>query len=154
MLDNPVAAGVSRISLMNLSTDKTVENQIVLEIYDGDHRIQVEFDDLKELYDVVEREPDAMVSYFRNNLFDSPEMSDPEDALLKMAAVSGDEGLVTVPPEEDDEKLFSLMTTVFQKVAEKNRSSSNKQADSLKPDENFLQSLVQEQQNGNNPPRR
>lgn len=141
-MSNPVAAGVSRISLLNLSDEQTVETQVVLEVYDGDHRIQVEFEDLDQLYEVVERKPAELIDYFKNNLFDSPEMGDPEDALLKMAATSGDEGLVTVPPEDDDEKLFSVMTTIFQKVAELSGDAESK--DEITGENGFIQSLVRE----------
>jgi hypothetical protein len=127
---------------MNLTEEETIEDQVVLEVYDGDNRIQVEFDSLDQLYDVVERDPAGMIEYFENNLFDSPEMSDPEDALLKMASTSGDEGLVTVPPEGDDEKLFSVMTTIFQKVAERSGNTGNGSSAS----DGFLQSIVRDQE--------
>ncbi len=141
-MGNPVAAGVSKISLMNLTGDEIIESQIVLEVYDGNNRIQVEFDDLNELYNVVERKPEDLINYFKNNLFDSPDTDDPEDALLKMAATSGDEGLVTVPPERDDEKLFGVMTTIFQKIAE--RSDSDGHGSS--PTDGFLQSMLRDQE--------
>lgn len=150
-MGNPVAAGISRISLMNLTEESTVETQIVLEVYDGDNRIQIEFEDLDELYDVVERSPSDMLKYFRNNLFDSPDMDDPEDALLKMAATSGDDGLVTVPPEDDDEELFTVMTTIFQKVAENSGQSGNGQADPYMEEGDFLQSLVRDNQGEEDP---
>lgn len=120
-----------------------METQVVLEVYDGDNRIQVEFEDIEKLREVVKLEPEKMIEYFENNLFDSPEMNDPEDALLKMAAASGDEGLVTVPPEDDDEALFDLMTTIFQKVAE---SSGEDDADAS-GENGFIQSLVRDQDN-------
>jgi len=144
-MGNPVAAGVSRISLINLTDDQTVETQVVLEVYDGENRIQVEFDTLEHLYEVVGFERDEMLDYFENNLFDSPDMDDPEDALLKMAATSGDEGLVTVPPEDDDEKLFDLMTAIFQKIAENDDESAMNGPHQMGGN-GFIQSLVREQE--------
>ena len=144
-MSNPVAAGISRISLMNVTDDEVLETQIVLEVYDGDNRIQIEFEDLDELYDVVDRSPEDMLDYFRNNLFDSPEMDDPEDALLKMAETSGTEGLVTVPPEDEDEELFDLMTAIFQKTAEQSGPSGNGQVGPHGEGGDFLQSLVRDQ---------
>lgn len=144
-MGNPVAAGLSRITLMNMSREDAVETQIVLEVYDGDNRIQVEFDDLDHFREVIRREPESMLDYFSNNLFDSPEMDDPFEALLKMAATSGDEGLVTVPPEDDDEELFSAMTTIFQNVAELNGDSGEGSSDPYAHDGDFIQSLVRDQ---------
>lgn len=146
-MDNPVAAGISRISLMNLTDEEVLETQIVLEVYDGENRIQIEFEDLNELYDVVDRSPDDMMGYFRENLFDSPEMDDPEDALLKMAETAGTDGLVTVPPEGDDEELFDVMTAIFQKTAERSGTSDNGQGSA---GGDFLQSLVRDQDDPGN----
>jgi len=114
---------------MNLTDEEVLETQMVLEVYDGENRIQIEFEDLDELHDVVERSPDEVIKYFRENLFDSPEMDDPEDALLKMAETAGKEGLVTVPPEGDDEELFDVMTAIFQKIAERSGTSANRPGD-------------------------
>lgn len=147
-MGNPVAAGLSRITLLNMSREETIETQIVLEVYDGENRIQVEFDDLDHFRDVVRRDPEPMLEYFRNNLFDSPEMDDPFDALLRMAATSGDDGLVTVPPEDDDEELFSAMTTIFQNVAELSGDSDNGSSDPYAHDGDFIQSLVRDQDDG------
>jgi hypothetical protein len=127
---------------MNLSDEQVVETRIVLEIYDGEGRIQVEFEDLAQFKDVIQRSPRSMVDYFQNNLFDSPEMDDPEDALVRMASRAGDEGLVTVPPEDDDPKLFDAMTTIFQNAAELTGSSPQDGGDGG----DFLQSLVRDQQ--------
>ncbi|MFB6344488.1 MAG: hypothetical protein ABEK50_01765 [bacterium] len=148
-MGNPVAAGLSRITLINMSREENIETQIVLEVYDGDNRIQIEFEDLEHFREVIQREPEVMMDYFRNNLFDSPEMDDPLDALLKMAAASGDDGLVTVPPEDDDEELFSAMTTIFQNVAELNGDDSGSGGtDPYAHDGDFIQSLVRDQENG------
>lgn len=146
-MGNPVAAGLSRITLLNMSREEGIETQIVLEVYDGENRIQVEFDDLDHFREVIRKPPEAMLDYFRNNLFDSPEMNDPFDALLRMAATSGDEGLVTVPPEDDDEELFSAMTTIFQNVAELS-GDSGEASDPYAPDGDFIQSLVRDQDDG------
>ncbi len=142
-MGNPVAAGISRISLMNLTDEERLETQVVLEVYDGESRIQVEFEDLNELYDVVDRNPDGMIQYFRENLFDSPEMDDPEDALLHMAETAGTDGLVTVPPEGDDEELFDLMTVIFQKTAERSGNTGNGEGNRSETGD-FLQSLVRD----------
>lgn len=139
---NPVAAGVSRISLYNLSEDQVTRRTFVLEVYDGEDRIQVEFDDKAHFLEVIRREPEEMMEYFRNNLFDSPDMDDPQDALTRMAAISGDEGLVTVPPEEEDEVLFDAMTTIFQKTAE--LSGQSRDDGTIGDNGNFLQSLLRE----------
>ncbi|MFB6347458.1 MAG: hypothetical protein ABEK50_17190 [bacterium] len=141
-MSNSVAAGVSRLSLMNLTDDEVLDDKFILEVYDGDSRLQVEFDDRDHFFEIIEEDPQTMVGYFQNHLFDSPEMSDPFPALVDMAHKSADDGLVTVPVQQDDDVLFDAMTTIFQKAVDlKEATSTTEEA----AGEDFLQSMLREQ---------
>jgi hypothetical protein len=141
---NPVAVGLSKISMFNLSDREVLETQLVLELYDGVHRIQVEFEDVDEFWEVVEFPADEMLDYFQNNLFESPDMADPGEALVDMARTSSEEGLVTVPPEKDDDELFDAMTEIFQKAVD-HAGSNGKTTDT---EDDFLQSMIKDEEEG------
>ncbi len=143
-LSNPVAAGLSRIQILNLTRGETVQNRVVLEVYDGEDRLQVEFEDVEHFRDVTHRDPEAMMTYFEENLFEGPRQGDPEAILLSMAARAGEEGLVTVPPEQEDEQLFETMTRVFQNAADRAGATSRDGGASG----DFLQNLLREQSDG------
>lgn len=143
-MSNPVAAGLSRIDLLNLTRGETVETRVVLEVYDGQERLQVEFEDAEHFRDVARRNPDAMMTYFEENLFEGPETVEPGEILVSMAARAGEEGLVTVPPEDEDEELFETMTRVFQNAADRAGASGNEDAEAAEPDGDFLQNLLRE----------
>lgn len=143
-MSNPVAAGLSQIRLLNLTREETVQTRLVLEVYDGKERLQVEFEDVDHFLDVVERSPDDMMEYFQSHLFEGPEMGDPREILASMAARAGDEGLVTVPPEDDDERLFDAMTNVFQNAADLAEASGRDGLDPDDPGDDFIQSLLRD----------
>ena len=137
---NPVAVGLSQISMFHLTDREILGNQLVLELYDGVHRIQVEFEDEDSFLDVVELPPAKLLEYFRSNLFESPDMDDPGEALVDMAKTASEEGLVTVPPEKDDEELFEAMTEIFQKAVD-HAGSNGETTDS---EDDFLQSMIKD----------
>lgn len=139
--ENPVAVGFSKISLYNLSREEIVQSQWVLELYDGGHRIQVEFEDLKTFLEIVDSPPNRLLEYFQNNLFESPEMDDPGEALVEMAHTASEEGLVTVPTEDDDGELFDAVTSIFQKAVDHTASNGKTTHD----EDDFLQSLLREE---------
>ena len=139
---NPVAVGLSKISMFHLSDQEVLETQLVLELYDGVHRIQVEFEGVDHFHEVVELPAAELLDYFQNNLFESPDMADPREALVDMARTSSEEGLVTVPPEKDDEALFEAMTEIFQKAVD--HAGSN--GETTESDDDFLQSMIKDEQ--------
>lgn len=141
-MSNPVAVGISRLSLLNLSRNETVQEHLVLEIYDGEARVQISFEDREEFESVVELDAPEMMDYFQENLFDSPDVDNPKPALERMSQRAGEEGLVTVPPEDDDDELFEAVTTIFQKTVELAKQSQNHTPNHAGDD--FLQSLVRD----------
>jgi len=137
-VSNPVAAGLSRISLLNLTRGESVRTRVVLEVYDGEERLQFEFEDVEHFRTVVKRSPGAMMRYFEDHLFEDPGMGDPRRVLARMAARAAEEGLVTVPPEDEDDRLFEAMTRVFQNAADLAGGERTG------PGEDFLQNLLRE----------
>lgn len=141
-MSNPVAVGISRLSLLNLSRDETVDEHLVLEVYDGETRVQISFENREHFFEVIDASPADMMEYFENHLFDSPDVDNPRPALERMSQRAAEEGLVTVPPEDDDDRLFQAMTTIFQKTVELAKQHTQP---SVNGGDDFLQSLLRDQ---------